>query len=398
MYVVMKRILLATILVVELVIGVVLYYSFSEVYSHKQQPEPVRNIVRQLLSLQQSKPPPVSQSTSQLLDASTPSTAGSTSVEPTPQSSTPPLTLSGTVLRYFESLPNIAQPANAQSMDDRVILGRLLYFDQRLSVNGSLSCNSCHLLDQFGIDHRMVSLGHSGEPVLRNSPTVYNASLHIAQFWDGRSPTVESQAVEPIISPQEMGYPDAASVEKVIADIPAYRPYFERAFPEAEEPITLENIGVAIGAFERQLLTPSRFDRFLNGNWNEFTPAEFRGLGTFVEVGCTDCHQGVAIGGQLYKKLGVEEAYPTNDVGRYRVTRSESDRYVFKVPSLRNVAETAPYLHDGSIATLPEMVDVMARYQLGVSLTKEQNSDIVSFLQTLTGELPSQLITVPDLP
>lgn len=390
----MKRILLATILVVELVIGIVLYYSFSEVLSARKPNEPNRNVVGQLLSEQVSRSVPSIPPT----DTPPQTTTGSSSEKASPQSSKQPLSLSSSVLRYFEPLPLVTQPANTHYTKELVTLGYLLFNDPRLSVNGTVSCNSCHLLDKHGVDGLALSAGHTGETVTRNSPTVYNAALHIAQFWDGRSPTLEEQAKEPLLSAAEMGFATPADVEEAVSAIPGYLSYFEDAFPGESNPISLNNIGISIGAFERQLLTPSRFDRFLMGEWNEFSADEFRGLGTFVEVGCTDCHQGLVVGGQLYKKLGIVEPYPTKDQGRYSVTRAESDRFVFKVPSLRNVAETAPYLHDGSVETLPEMVELMARYQLGEILDAQQTNDIVSFLKTLSGELPTEYIKPPLLP
>lgn len=395
----MKRILLTIILVMELVIGGVLYFSFSALLDTPEQREPGQIQEPRPLVEQQVQTSTFIEAQSRLTETSGESDVsrqrGQISTQQSPSKS---LVLSSAVLRYFDELPPSAHADNGILTDELTSLGRMLFYDQRLSVNGTISCNTCHLLDAYGVDHRALSLGFDGQPVKRNSPTVYNAALHIGQFWDGRSQTVEEQAKEPILSFLEMGFESDTNVEEVIRAIPGYWPYFEAAFPGQAEPITFDNISIAIGAFERKLITPSRFDQFLAGQWNAFTPEEFRGLGTFVEIGCTDCHQGSVVGGQLYKKIGIVEPYPTEDQGRYEVTRAESDRYVFKVPSLRNVAETAPYLHDGSITTLPEMVELMARYQLGKTLDTQQLNDIISFLNALTGEIPHSYIERPLLP
>ena len=299
----------------------------------------------------------------------------------------------------FAILPTSAPRDKGQTPPPQLVeLGRMLYFDPRLSMSGTLSCNDCHNLDTYGVDNLPLSLGITGSPVARNSPSVYNAAIHIAQFWDGRSPDVEDQATKPIMAAGEMGMVDEAAVKANISAIEVYQNLFAEAFPEEKEPITLKNIGIAIGAFERGLLTPSRFDQFLGGKEEALNEQELRGLNTFVSLRCVTCHMGASIGGTLYKKLGVIEPYETEDLGRFEITKAEEDKYVFKVPSLRNVAKTAPYLHDGSIATLEEMVPLMARHQLGKTVSDEQIADIVAFLNTLTGELPAEYIEKPALP
>lgn len=319
---------------------------------------------------------------------------------PTP---TPPPTsassISADTLKLFAPLPVVAAP-NAYTLSaELVTLGRMLFYDPRLSISQEISCNSCHGLDTYGVDGLQFSLGHMGEPVGRNSPTVYNAALHFAQFWDGRAADVEAQAKGPVLAAGEMGMPDADYVVTVLKTIPGYQPLFEAAFPDDPDPITYDHVAQAIGAFERRLLTPSRFDQFLQGDNTALTAQEQRGLATFVATGCTACHNGVALGGNTYQKMGVVETYPNlTDAGRYEVTQAEKDKYFFKVPSLRNIAQTAPYLHNGSVATLEEMVVLMAKYQLGREVTPDQLTDIVAFLNALTGDLPTDYIAMPTLP
>jgi cytochrome c peroxidase len=298
----------------------------------------------------------------------------------------------------FGVLPKEAPPLNYQMSDALTALGKVLFYESRLSVNRLQSCNSCHDLTGFGMDAIPVSKGHDGLPVKRNAPTVYNAALHIAQFWDGRSPSVEEQAKAPILSSGEMGMLDPEQVERTLKSIPGYQPLFAAAFPGDPNPITFDHVAQAVGAFERRLITPARFDRFLAGDYSQLNEQEQRGFATFAELGCPNCHVGTTVGGLQFKKLGEKEPYPLEDVGRYAISNLESDRYVFKVPSLRNVAKTAPYLHDGSIQTLEEMIALMARYQLGRTVTPEQIADIVAFLHTLTGEIPREYVAPPALP
>ena len=306
--------------------------------------------------------------------------------------------LSPAILTLFDPLPVEAPPGTYLLTDELVTLGRALYYDPRLSVDQRQSCNTCHLLDRDGVDGLPVSLGHDGEPVKRNAPTVYNAALHIAQFWDGRAATVEDQAKGPILNAGEMGMLDPEEVEAKINSFPGYAPLFAAAFPGNPDPVSFENVAQAIAAFERRLMTPARFDRFLAGDYSQLSEAEQHGLVTFADVGCPTCHVGVTVGGLLYKKLGEKVPYPVEDLGRFLVTGDEADRHVFKVPSLRNVTRTGPYLHDGSIATLEEMVVLMARHQLDKAVTDQQVAEIITFLQTLEGEIPTDYIAPPPLP
>jgi cytochrome c peroxidase len=269
-----------------------------------------------------------------------------------------------------------------------VDLGKKLYFETKLSVNDKMSCNTCHNLDTYGVDNEPTSPGHEGKRGGRNSPTVYNAALHIAQFWDGRAEDVEAQAIGPILNPIEMGMPSEAVVIEKLSKVEDYQKSFKKAFPKADPALTYKNIGVAIGAYERTLLTPSRFDDFLNGKDKALTDVEKKGLKRFVEIGCTSCHNGAAVGGSMYMKLGAVNEYKTEDLGRFEVTKDEADKHVFKVPSLRNIEKTAPYFHDGSIKTLEEAIKIMAWHQLGEKVSDQDVSEIKAFLGSLTAAKP----------
>jgi len=308
------------------------------------------------------------------------------------------LALSKQAAALFPPLPDVApNPANPQS-DAKVELGRALFFDTRLSKNHDVACNSCHVLAAYGVDGEPTSPGHRGQRGARNSPTVYNAALHIAQFWDGRAPDVEAQAKGPILNPVEMAMPSAEAVVAVLDSIPGYRPLFAAAFPGDDDPITYDHLGMAIGAFERVLMTPGPIDAFASGDLEALDAAQRRGLATFLATGCTTCHVGPAIGGGMYQKLGLVHPYETDDPGRSAVTGRDVDLHVFKVPSLRNVTETGPWFHDGSITDLGEAVRKMAHHQLGVELSGDQVADVTAFLGALRGELPADRIAAPTLP
>ena len=298
----------------------------------------------------------------------------------------------------FGSMPRVMESPDNPLSEAKISLGRMLYYDPRMSASNDISCNSCHLLDEYGVDGQETSPGHDGSFGVRNSPTVYNAALHVAQFWDGREPTVEAQAKGPILNPVEHGMPSAEAVEEVLRGIPAYRPLFTAAFPGEEEPVTFDNVALAIGAFERKLVTRSHWDSWLMGDGNALTVQERRGVDAFIEIGCTTCHMGPNLGGSLYQKMGLIESYPTEDKGRSEVTGNSADEYFFKVPSMRNVVETSPYLHDGSLDSLDEVVRIMAKYQLGKTVTDQQVADILVFMKALTGKLPVEYIAEPTLP
>jgi cytochrome c peroxidase len=277
-------------------------------------------------------------------------------------------------------------PESAPSAQNPLTLGKKLYNDTRLSKAQDISCNSCHRLDAFGVDNEPTSPGHLGKRGGRNSPSSFNAALHIAQFWDGRAATVEEQALGPILNPIEMAMESEAAVIARLKADPTTVKEFQAAFPSEKDAVTYPNVGKAIGAFERTLMTPSRFDDFLRGDASALSEEEKNGGKLFVETGCATCHNGATIGGMMYQKLGLIKPYPTKDLGRAEVTKNEADRFIFKVPALRNVAKTAPYFHDGSIKTLPEAVAIMAEYQLGKKLDDAQVQSIVTFLNSLTAK------------
>ena len=279
----------------------------------------------------------------------------------------------------------------ALSLDSqKVKLGGRLFNDPRLSGDGSISCASCHSLDTGGVDRKPRSRGVGGMEGGINAPTVFNSGLNFRQFWDGRAETLEDQIDGPLQNPVEMAgtWPKALAA---IAEDPQYAAAFNALYRDG---IQMRNVKDAIATFERSLITPnSRFDRFLRGDQTALNAEEQAGYELFKQIGCTSCHQGLNIGGNMYQKLGIMEDYfavrghiTEVDLGRFNITKLEQDRYFFKVPSLRNVAVTPPYLHDGSAATLEDAVQVMARYQLGKKLKVAEVAKIVAFLRTLTGE------------
>ncbi|AKU93158.1 cytochrome-c peroxidase [Vulgatibacter incomptus] len=302
-------------------------------------------------------------------------------------------------LHAFGKLPARIDHASGPDAEERISLGRTLYYETRLSKNHDLSCNSCHDLAAFGVDGKATSPGHKGQLGARNSPTVYNAAGRHAQFWDGRAVDVEEQATGPIMNPVEMAMPDEKRVVETLRSIPAYVEAFAKAFPEEKEPITLANVGKAIGAFERGLVTPSRWDAYLGGDEKALTDEEKVGFTRFMETGCTACHAGAYVGGAMFQKLGLVKAWPTNkDLGRFEVTKNEADKMMFSVPSLRNIAKTGPYFHDGSVESLDEAVRMMAAHQLGKELADDDVKSIVAWLGSLTGEVPAAYIAKPELP
>jgi len=296
-------------------------------------------------------------------------------------------------LKLFRPLPAVVSSDANPVTDAKAVLGRTLYMDTRLSRDRNVSCNTCHPLDRYGADGTPVSVGHKGQKGTRNSPTVFNAAGHFAQFWDGRAATVEEQAKGPILNPVEMAMTSGAEVESVLKSIPEYRELFRRAFPGEPGPVTFDNAARAIGAFERGLLTPARWDRFLKGDAGALTAQEKAGFNKFVQSGCAACHYGPYVGGNAYQKVGMVRPWPNaSDTGRQQVTGRESDRFLFKVPSLRNVARTAPYFHDGSAATLAEAIRKMAAYQLGRELADSDIRLIAAWLETLTGQIPTSAV------
>lgn len=303
------------------------------------------------------------------------------------------------MLAVFAPMPKSADNPKNPSSPEKIALGRQLYFETRLSKNHDLSCNSCHGLATFGVDNKPFSEGHRKQLGGRNAPTVYGAALHFRQFWDGRAEDVEEQATGPIMNPVEMAMPNEGAVVAVLNSIPEYVASFKTVFPGEADPVTLANVGKAIGAFERTLLVSSRFDKYLAGDESALSEEEKTGLATFLDVGCQTCHMGPAVGGSTYQKLGLIKPWgESKDQGRYDLTKAEADKMIFKVPSLRNIAKTGPYFHDGSIADLSVAVQKMAFHQRGRELTPQEVASIVAFLQTLTAEPPPEMVKAPELP
>lgn len=303
------------------------------------------------------------------------------------------------IISAYQPLPKVMASKDNPLTPEKIALGRMLYFDKRLSKNHDISCNSCHMLDKYGVDGLPTSPGHKKQLGTRNSPTVYNAAGHVSQFWDGREPTVEAQAKGPVLNPVEMAMKDAASVVKVLESIPGYVEAFKKAFPKAKKPVTYDNMAKAIGAFERKLVTPSAWDKYLGGDKKALTKAQRAGFKVFAEVGCPTCHVGAYVGGNIFQKLGLRKPWPdTKDKGRFEVTKKDEDKMMFKVPSLRNIDKTAPYFHDGKEKELAGAIKKMAEYQLAKKLDDKKVASITAFLAALTGPLPTDYIKEPKLP
>ncbi len=279
-------------------------------------------------------------------------------------------------------------PGSEKDTPQLVALGEKLYNDKRLSLNDTQSCASCHILQNkaAGVDNKRVSPGAlPGKEGDRNSPTVLNAGFHVAQFWDGRAKDLKEQAKGPILNPAEMAMPSEAAVIKKLKGIAEYPELFKKAYPGAADPLSYDNLAGAIAAFERTLRTSDRFDDFQNGNAGALSAAEKEGLRLFVATGCTTCHAGPLLGGHMFQKMGLVRPYAnTKDRGQSVVTKKPEHDFFFKVPSLRNVALTAPYFHDGGAKTLEEAVSMMAALQLGKDLKPGEVSSIVAFLGSLS--------------
>jgi len=313
--------------------------------------------------------------------------------------SVPVVTIDPLELRVFQPLPESIPSEKNPMTDAKETLGRMLYYEPRLSKGQDISCNSCHKLDTYGVDLQPTSDGHKGKRGDRNSPTVYNAAGHFVQFWDGRAADVEEQAKGPVMNPVEMAMPSEKRVVAVLKSMPEYVDSFKEAFPDDKDPINYDNMAKAIGAFERKLVTPSRWDKFLGGDSRALTNEEKAGFKVFMETGCQSCHAGMYLGGRFYQVLGLAKPWPdTSDPGREKVTRNAADRMMFKVPGLRNIAETRPYYHNGKVETLEQAVSRMAEYQLGNILNPGQVGSIVTWLKALTGEIPIEYIKMPVLP
>jgi len=294
---------------------------------------------------------------------------------------------------FFKTLPE-KMPGGNQDTAEQIELGEKLYFETALSINGTQSCNSCHRIDNSlgGVDNEKTSLGALGKRGDRNAPTVWNAGFHIAQFWDGRAADLAEQAKGPILNPIEMGLPDEQTALNRLQKA-GYEAEFKKAFPSEVEPLTYDNLAAAIAAFERTLITQDRFDHFLSGDDKALSDREQQGLADFMNVGCIACHNGSLLGGQSYQKMGMVKTYPNqHDLGRFNSTKNPADRFVFKVPGLRDISHTAPYFHYGSVPTLTKAIQDMAYYQLGKELDQKTTENIAAFLKALDNSKPLAML------
>lgn len=306
--------------------------------------------------------------------------------------------------RLFKPLPKDAATAEFPITPARVDLGRKLFFEPRVSIDGTVSCSRCHLAALYATDGLPKSKGAFDKVNERRAPTVFNAALQFKAHWRGDRENVEDQASRAPLGPASFGNPDAATAMSKLKAISGYTELFRKAFPGDQDPVTITNWGKAIGAYERTLITPSRFDRYLAGDTQALTEPERQGLRTFIDTGCGTCHNGAVLGGTAFRKFGITEDYWKQtgsqpiDKGRFDVTNNSADMYVFKVPGLRNVSMVQLYFHDGSVKTLPEAVRIMAKVQLGKTLSAQDTDAIVTFLATLTGKMPESFIEAPVLP
>jgi cytochrome c peroxidase len=304
----------------------------------------------------------------------------------------------------FGPLPQVMSSEKNPITPEKVKLGKILFYETRISVDGTVSCARCHPFGLYAADGLKKSIGNNCKINPRNAPTVLNAAGQISAHWIGNRTDVEDQARQSVIGPPSFGMPSYEAVEKKIKEIKGYGELFIKAFPGETNPITVDNLAKAIGAFERTLVTPSRFDSFLKGDIAALNEQEKRGLRTYMETGCTMCHFGPYVGGQMSQKFGIFEPYwkytksEPADEGRYVVTKNEADKYVFKVPIHRNVEKTPPYFHDGSVDKLEDAVWIMGKIQLGKDLNKIQIEEVVTFLKSLTGKIPEDPLRVPLLP
>ena len=314
------------------------------------------------------------------------------------------------VMANWEALPDVAPaPADNPTTDAKVVLGKMLYMDPRFSSTGTVSCNSCHNVMEGGDDSRTFSMGVHGKTGGRNAPTVWNSAFHSVQFWDGRAELLEDQAKGPVTNPVEMGVTEIEQAMDKVRAIPGYKPYFEEAF--GKDSMTVDNAAKAVAAFERTLITPnSPYDRYVKGDKKAMTEQQVRGMETFAATGCTSCHSGAAFNGpKMPLGKGFYAKFPTfsdneynkkydlsKDKGREEATGKAEDAHMFRVSTLRNITDTAPYFHNGSVNDLSEAVALMAKTQLNKDLSEAEVKDIVAFLGALTGEYPE--ITMPRLP
>jgi cytochrome c peroxidase len=311
--------------------------------------------------------------------------------------------------QVFRPLPHTAHVDDYPHSAARVELGKKLFFETRVSTDGRTGCVSCHNPSHYGADSLPRSVGVHGVLMPRNAQTVFNTPLLVAQHYGGNRVSVEEQAWKALTSPFAYGNKSFAEAETKLHAL-GYKPLFEEAFPNEKEAVSAQNWAIAIGAYERTLLTPAPFDQYLKGDKQAISTDAKAGLDKFISYGCAGCHNGPTVGGQSFQKFGLVEDYwkatgsveiaqfKGYDKGKFHDTGKEEDQWIFKVPQLRNVAMTPPYFHDGSVATLDDAVRVMARVQLGRQLPDQEVRQIVAFLATLTGEVPKQFKEAPQLP
>ncbi len=305
---------------------------------------------------------------------------------------------------YFAPLPKVMDSKENTVTPEKAKLGKTLFYETRISVDRTVSCSKCHKIALYGTDGLKKAIGNHYKTNPRNAPTVFNAAAQISEHWIGNRTSVEDQAKQALVGPPSYGLASYADAEKFLRSVPGYQTLFAEAFPNDKEPVTADNFAKAIGAWERTLVTPSPFDDYLNGDTTKLDAAQKAGLAMFMGVGCARCHNGPYVGGEMYEKFGIKQPYwnlthsPEIDSGRFVVTRSDADMFVFKIPVLRNVAMTSPYFHDGSVDSLSNAVKIMAQVQLGVTLDESQAGLIVAFLKSLTGQIPQDALEVPILP
>ncbi|MBW7847720.1 MAG: c-type cytochrome [Bacteroidales bacterium] len=295
---------------------------------------------------------------------------------------------------FFSTLPEAKDPSTPLAL-----LGKKLYYDESFSANGKMSCNTCHPIYNYGVDNEPTSPGHDGTRGTRNSPTTLNAYVHSVQFWDGRSPDLADQAKGPVLNPVEMGLKTGDDVVAILKKSDEYQEMFKKAFPDEANPLTFDHFAQAIAEFEGTLATPAAFDDFLNGAIGSLNDEQKQGLGLFIETGCIACHTGPGLGGTMMQRFGlVHGPYweltgsQLHDEGKFTVSGDENDKNVFKSPSLRNIAKTGPYFHDGSVKSLEEAIRIMAYTQLGKELKPEEIEKIAAFFQSLTGKIPEHAL------
>jgi len=306
--------------------------------------------------------------------------------------------------QIFGPLPQTMPTEQNPITPAKVKLGKVLFYELRISIDGTVSCAKCHPISLHAADGLKKAKGNNCKENPRNSPTIFNAASQITEHWIGNRTSVEDQAKQAVTGPPAFGMPSYESVEKILKGMKGYLTLFQDAFPGEKDPVTIDNFAKAIGAFERTMVTPAPFDDFMKGNAGAMTEQQKKGLKTFLDTGCMTCHFSPYVGGQMYQKFGVIEPYlkytksEKADEGRFAVTKNETDRFLFKVPVLRNVAVTPPYFHDGSVDKLDQAVWIMAKIQLGKDLSKQQTEDVAAFLSSLTGRISNEDLAVPILP